>query len=118
MCVTRCALLCRQALFSLLPATWEQGSRDRLPFDVVLAVNKLDVLPRTVSHGYVENFARRRFKEAGLPSPSQVHLVSCKRNLGVQKLLRSLADLVRFATPCSPLLTSRNQTQFSPLDIV
>lgn len=87
-------LRCRGALLSLLPSTWEQGSRDRLPFDIVLAVNKLDALPRTVSHGYVENFVRRRMRDAGLPSPTQVHLVSCKRNLGVSKLLRSLADLV------------------------
>eukprot|EP00892_Ulva_mutabilis_P011265 jgi/Ulvmu1/8510/UM044_0044.1 len=84
----------RQALFSLLPETWQQGSRDRLPFELVLAVNKMDVLPRSASHAAVENFARRRMREAGLPSPTQVHLVSCKRNVGVNKLLRDIVDRV------------------------
>jgi hypothetical protein len=51
-------ICCRQALQSMLPPTWQPGSADYLSFDIVLVVNKLDALPRSVSHGYVENWVR------------------------------------------------------------
>lgn len=42
----------------MLPPTWYPGSKDRLPFDLVLVVNKLDSLPKSVSHGYLESWVR------------------------------------------------------------
>jgi hypothetical protein len=84
----------REAVLALLPRTWQQGTRDRLPFDLVLAVNKMDSLPRSTSHSRIENAVRSRVKQAGLPSPSQVHLVSSVRNMGVRKLLKDIVDKV------------------------
>lgn len=38
---------------------------------------------------------RARMKDAGLPKPAQVHLVSCVKEIGVKNLLQSLVELVR-----------------------
>lgn len=84
----------RESLLSLLPRTWVPGSLDQLPFDIVIVANKMDSLPKSVSHGYVENWVRARMKDAGLPKPAQVHLVSCVKEIGVKNLLQSLVELV------------------------
>lgn len=84
-------MCCREALQALMP----EGALDTLPFALVLAVNKMDALPRYVSHKRVEDWVRRRAKQGGLPRPDAVHLVSSVRNMGIQKLSRELAELVR-----------------------
>ena len=88
---------CRAAVKALLPPTWEPGTRDRLPFELILAVNKMDSLPRVAAYRRVEDALRRRMHQAGLPPPAQVHLVSCVRKIGVRRLLRDLVDLVRLS---------------------
>ena len=44
---------CRAAVQALLPETWQQHSEDRLPFELVLAVNKIDALPRSAKYTQV-----------------------------------------------------------------
>jgi hypothetical protein len=106
-CMTCMCVRCRSALLSMLPRTWHPGSEDRLPFDVVLVVNKMDVLPRTVSHGQVEQWVRARCRDAGLPKPKQVHLVSSVKQIGMQRLLRSLIELVRAWNACNACYARR-----------
>jgi hypothetical protein len=51
-----------------------------------------------VSVGHISGVAqvRSRLNDANLPKPTQVHLVSCMKEIGVKKLLQSLVELVRF----------------------
>lgn len=42
---------------------------------------------------------RGRVKDANLPKPTQVHLVSCMKEIGVKNLLQSLVQLVRSHVP-------------------
>jgi hypothetical protein len=83
---------CRHAIRSLLSSHWEPG--DMLPFELVVALNKMDTLPRVVTYSRVEKLIRTRMRQAQLPSPKQVHVVSCMRNIGVEKLLEDLVELV------------------------
>jgi hypothetical protein len=98
------ARACRHAIRSLLSSKWQPG--DVLPFELVLAVNKMDALPRVVSYSRIEKLLRKRMQQARMPTPRQVHLVSCVRNIGVGKLLDDLVDLV---CPCLSCFSSPEQ---------
>ena len=87
--------LCRAAVKALLPKDWDRESRDRLPFELILAVNKIDALPRSASYANIENALRRRVRQAGLPTPSQVHLISSVKYVGIPKLATQLIERVR-----------------------
>lgn len=87
-----------------------------MPFELVLAVNKMDTVPRSIGHGALESTVRRRMRQGGLPSPRQVHLVSCMRSIGVTRLLDSMIDLVRSPRLLSvgPSCNFRDSTVFVP----
>ena len=79
----------------MLPPTWYPGSKDRLPFDLVLIVNKLDSLPKTVSHGYIESWVSPRLLVCAAYLRMQtVHVVSASPvdwliDAGVARILSS-----------------------------
>lgn len=81
-----------------------------LPFELLLAVNKMDTLPRVASHKRVEACVRKRYKQAGLPALAAVHLVSSTRRIGIPRLLNEVVERVRTARCCAnatPIQTAR-----------
>jgi hypothetical protein len=58
---------------------------------------------------------RARMSDANLPRPTQVHLVSSIKGMGIKRLLVSLIDLVRLSPSCDNELgfgtTSRDRTE-------
>jgi GTP-binding protein EngB required for normal cell division len=78
----------------LLPADWQSYDAP-LPFELILAVNKMDTLPRVAGHKRIEACIRKRHKQAGMPALAAVHLVSSTRKIGIPRLLEDLVERVR-----------------------
>ena len=62
----------------------------------------------TSGSAYGDVQVRGRVKDANLPKPTQVHLVSCMKEIGVKKLLQSLVELVRPTVAWMGCLTTQN----------
>ena len=60
------------------------------PPALILAVNKADLLPKAATPGRLEQWVRRRVRDAGLPKPAAVALVSAHKGAGVRPLLAAL----------------------------
>uniref|UniRef100_A0A383WDX7 Uncharacterized protein n=1 Tax=Tetradesmus obliquus TaxID=3088 RepID=A0A383WDX7_TETOB len=69
---------------------------DALPFQLAVAVNKFDLLPSQATPKRVEQWVRARLRQAGLPRPSRVFMVSALNGLGVKDMVRSLKDDMGF----------------------
>lgn len=89
---------CRAAIRALLPSGKWTTEEERLPFELHIAVNKIDVIPRTIRYQRVEAMIRQRVLQAGLPLPRGIHLVSSIKNIGVSELSNELVKRVR--PPC------------------
>ncbi|KAF6251140.1 hypothetical protein COO60DRAFT_669368 [Scenedesmus sp. NREL 46B-D3] len=70
--------------------------QDALPFQLAVAVNKFDLLPSQATPKRVEQWVRSRLRQAGLPRPSRVFMVSALNGLGVKELVRTLKDDMGF----------------------
>ncbi len=68
----------RMALKSLLPPDFDLATSDpaALGFKLMVAVNKFDLLPSQATATRVEQWVRLRIKQAGLPKPEKVFMVS------------------------------------------
>jgi len=85
----------RAALRSLLPKDAETGGlKTPRDTDLVIAINKIDVVPTAASLNRLEVWVRQRCKEGGVPKPRSVHLVSASKGRGVPGLLKTLGELV------------------------
>jgi len=60
------------------------------PPTLILAVNKADLLPKAATPARLEQWIRRRVRDAGLPRPAAVALVSAHKGAGVRPLLAAL----------------------------
>ncbi|KAL3133955.1 hypothetical protein ABBQ32_008402 [Trebouxia sp. C0010 RCD-2024] len=86
----------RAALQELLPGL-EQGqerSQAALGYRLVIAASKVDLLPAQATAARLQAWIRRRCKQAGLPSPADVHLISSVKGTGVKNLLTSIQEMV------------------------
>ncbi|KAK9844801.1 hypothetical protein WJX74_007024 [Apatococcus lobatus] len=61
-----------------------------LGHQLVVAVNKIDLLPTQISVKRLEDWVRLRLRQAGIPRPTSIHLVSSSKSAGVRDLVRSL----------------------------
>eukprot|EP00873_Tetraselmis_striata_P015974 jgi/Tetstr1/436238/TSEL_025082.t1 len=85
----------RAALKALLPRDHETGGlRTPSDVDLVIAVNKVDLLPAEATATRLDQWVRRHCKQAGIPKPRAVHLVSSTQSKGVSGLLKDLGELV------------------------
>jgi hypothetical protein len=67
---------------------------DALPFQFMVAVNKFDLLPRQATARRVEQWVRSRLRQAGLPKPDRVFMLSSVTGYGVKEMLDRLkADM-------------------------
>lgn len=67
-----------------------------LPFKVMVAVNKCDLLPKSATARRVEQWVWTRLKQSGLPRPTRVFMVSAVNNFGVQEMLGAIRDEMGF----------------------
>lgn len=67
-----------------------------LPFTLLLAVNKFDLLPTQATPRRIEQWARLRLKQAGLPRPDAVFPVSAATGFGVREMVARLRDAMGF----------------------
>ena len=58
---------------------------------IVIAANKMDLLPRAATLRRLEVWVRTQWRASGLPLPSAVHVVSAARGSGISQLSESLA---------------------------
>eukprot|EP00891_Asterochloris_glomerata_P009751 jgi/Astpho2/9751/fgenesh1_pm.00149_%23_16_t len=79
----------RLALQALLQASGTKGTDLRL----VIAANKVDLLPKQAVRDRLERWVRQRCRQGGIPPPTSVHLVSSLRRHGVRELLQDLQAL-------------------------
>ncbi|KXZ56942.1 hypothetical protein GPECTOR_1g85 [Gonium pectorale] len=86
----------RQALKSLFPP----GVGDEPPaepkFTLMVAVNKFDLLPSEATTTRVQQWVRLRLKQAGLPSPDKVFMVSATKGLGVREMVQDIRKALGF----------------------
>ncbi|GMH38392.1 hypothetical protein BSKO_06276 [Bryopsis sp. KO-2023] len=81
----------RAALQELIP---EGPSVPGMGCKLVLAVNKVDLMPKPITKARLEIWVRTRGKDGGLPPLASVHLVSSVNMLGVQDLLHDVIQKV------------------------
>ena len=66
-------------------------ARAEVGLRIVIAANKMDLLPRAATLRRLEVWVRTQWRASGLPLPSAVHVVSAARGSGISQLSESLA---------------------------
>lgn len=61
-------------------------------FKLMLALNKVDLLPEEASRARLLHWVRTRMEQAGLPRPDKVFCVSAAKGLGVRALVEGVRD--------------------------
>ncbi|DBA79360.1 TPA: hypothetical protein ACH3X2_000008 [Trebouxia sp. C0005] len=86
----------REALQELLPGleAGEYGSQAGLGYRLVIAASKVDLLPPQATQTRLQAWVHRRCRQAGLPSPAAVHLISSVKGTGVKDVLGSVQEMV------------------------
>ncbi|DBB17163.1 TPA: hypothetical protein ACH3X3_014236 [Trebouxia sp. C0006] len=86
----------REALQELLPGLeeGEYGSQAGLGYRLVVAASKVDLLPPQATQTRLQAWVHRRCRQAGLPSPAAVHLISSVKGTGVKDVLGSVQEMV------------------------
>ncbi|PKA48968.1 NO-associated protein 1, chloroplastic/mitochondrial [Apostasia shenzhenica] len=80
------------SLFKALEASQNSLKITKLP-RLVLVATKVDLLPQQISPARLDQWVRRRAKQAGAPKLNAVYLVSARKDLGVRNLLSFIKDL-------------------------
>ena len=92
---TRCVVIAIVDLFdfhgSLVPDLASVVGEDNT---LVLACNKLDLLPDGVDPKRIERWVRAEARKARLPSINAVHMISCKSGAGMSRLLDEMNQLM------------------------
>lgn len=83
----------RNALKALWPKDREGRPVRPRGTHLVLVANKADLLPPYVSAKRLQEWVKRRTKQAGLPDPTDIHLVSAQEGRGVPELIATLEKL-------------------------
>lgn len=88
----------RSAIKSLLPPGAGEGNLDELElkFKFMVAVNKFDLLPSEATTTRVQQWVRMRMRQAGLPSPDKVFMVSAVKGLGVKDMVQDIRVALGF----------------------
>lgn len=68
-----------------------------LPFQLAVAANKTDLLPSQATPRRVEQWARLRLRQAGLPRPEAVFAVSAQTGAGVKEMVQRLRAEMGFS---------------------
>ncbi|KAG2441115.1 hypothetical protein HXX76_003967 [Chlamydomonas incerta] len=88
----------RAALRSLLPpgVTAETAAPEELKFSLMVAANKFDLLPAQATPTRVQQWVRLRLKQAGLPAPDKVFLVSAAKGTGVKDMVQDVRQALGY----------------------
>ncbi|KAG2482323.1 hypothetical protein HYH03_018745 [Edaphochlamys debaryana] len=86
----------RAALRSLFPPGTGDEAPEELKFRLMVAVNKFDLLPAQATPLRVQQWVRTRLKQAGLPSPDKVFIVSAARGSGVKEMVEDVREALGF----------------------
>jgi len=86
----------RLALRSLFPPGTGEELPEDFKFKIMVAVNKFDTLPEQATAKRVESWVRARLKQAGLPRPERVFMVSAVKGFGIRPMLDDLRSAMGF----------------------
>lgn len=86
----------RAALQALVPPGSENMPPEDLNFQLMVAVNKFDLLPSEATPTRVERWVRMRMRDAGLPPVSKVFMVSAINGFGLRTMISTIKDRLGF----------------------
>lgn len=84
----------KAALQELLPGLEQGQSQAAQGYRLIIAASKVDLLPSQATAARLQAWIYRRCRQANLPPPAAVHLISSVKGTGVKNLLTSIQEMV------------------------